>query len=715
MQTNEVHQKLLAACGQGHILASSYENCIEWLNPNLFEEWIIESITELVEGSHWSEINDRFYKTITFGTGGMRGRTIGGVVTQAEQGNYTSKECPEHTAVGANCMNDFNVRRATMGLVAYIRTTEKSKSKPPASAGSFGAVSPKPKTPKAFAHGAPHVVFAHDTRHFSRYFAELAAKTVIECGGQASLFESGRSTPELSFAVRYLGADAGVVITASHNPPHDNGFKAYFNDGAQVIEPHASGIIREIKAVPLEAVCRKTSPKNKEQDPSLPPLTKGRSKVGLKKNKEVSKSIDIHTNYNIIGKEIDSAYQERLRALILEPQLVQKYGNQLKVVYSALHGTGAKMIPGLLQEMEVKVLTVAEQMQPDGQFPTVRSPNPENAEALNLSIQLAEKENADLVLATDPDADRMGVAVRNHEGKMELLNGNQIGSLFAHYRLERLFAQKVLNPKNQEHARLIKTVVTTDFQKAIAQKFDVPIVETLTGFKYIGEKLRKYEEKVLKATKMDSKRYRALPEREKRDLLLQHSAYYVCGGEESYGYSASDFVRDKDANAACLMFTELAVYAKSKGQTVLDYLDAIYAELGVYKEKLGQIVYEGAEGAAKIQKILRAYEKNPPAKIADLKVVKVSNYAKEDIRDSEGDLLPKELLFFVELEGGARYAVRGSGTEPKIKFYLFACEKPPSGKVFKKDGLIGLKQKTSQFIDHLWKAIEEDAQSRAEG
>ncbi len=653
---DSILRKLSLAQEQGKILVSSYHSCITWLNPYFFDPWVIESIFELVEGEHWAEINDRFYKTLAFGTGGLRGRTIGGVVTRAEQGNRIDRECPEHPAVGSNCMNDFNVRRASIGLVAYLRTIRSRDSK-------------------------PQVVVAHDARHFSRHFAELVAETVIGCGGKANLFESERSTPELSFAVRFLDADGGVVITASHNPPHDNGFKAYLGDGAQVVGPYASAIIRQIQAVSLDTICQKDR----------------RSRY----------------SFTVLGPEIDQAYMERLRSLVLEPEIVRKQGTHLKVVYSPLHGTGSKIVPHILQDIGCQVFTVPKQMTPDGRFPTVKSPNPENAEALSLSVQLAEQVRGDVVLATDPDADRMGVALRNREGKMELLNGNQVGSLLAYYRLERLFAQGILNETNRCNARLIKTVVTTDLQKATAEKFGVGISETLTGFKYIGEKLRKYEEQARNTVRMDAVSYRNLPENVKRDLLLRHSYYYVFGGEESYGYSASDFVRDKDANAACIMFAELAAFTQSRGQTPLDYLDAIYKELGYYQEKLGQLVYEGAKGSDQIQAILRSYEETPPSEIAGLKVAKITNYAKEDIYDSEGDLLPKEKLLFVALGNGTRYAVRGSGTEPKIKFYLFAHEKSASGMPFSENELMAAKKKTAHFLESLWKSIEADASQRA--
>lgn len=656
MKTDPIREQLGAARDQGRILAAAHDNALLWLDPALFDSWVIESIAELVEGKHWAEINDRFYKTLAFGTGGLRGRTIGAIVTRGERGKRGLDECPERPSVGSNCMNDFNIRRATMGLVAYVRKT--------------GAVGSR-----------PHLVFAHDTRHFSRHFAELAANTVIECDGEASLFESERSTPELSFALRQLNADAGAVITASHNPAHDNGFKAYFNDGAQVVEPHASGIIEEVRNISFRSVCARMV---------APPR-----------------------RFNILGREIDQAYAERVRALVIEPELVRKMNPRLRVVYSPLHGTGAKMVPRLLEEMGCEVLTVPEQLQPDGRFPTVRSPNPENAEALTLSLQLAGREQADLVLATDPDADRMGVAVANRDGGMELISGNQIGSLLAWYRLDRLFARGILNETNRQNARLIKTVVTTDLQKAIAAKFGVPLVETLTGFKYIGGKLRKYEEGLREAAGMDSSAYRKLSELDKRERLLRDSRCYVFGGEESYGYSASDFTRDKDANAACVMFAELAAFVKTRQQTLLDYLDTICSELGCYQEKLGQLVYEGARGEQQIRSIIGSYTADPPREIGGRSVVKVQDYAREDIRDLEGDLLPKERLFFIELDNGTRYAVRGSGTEPKIKFYLFGHEKPPANGSFSKDALAAAKKRTAQFLDTLWRAIETDARARA--
>ena len=651
-----VREALEAACKRGEILKETRDNARAWLDQNS-EKWMADSLAELVESKSWTELNDRFFKPLTFGTGGLRGRTIGNVVTAAERGKVNVLGRPEHPAVGTNCMNDVNVRRATQGLVDYVVSWKKKNG---------------PDSP-------PVLVFAHDTRHFSREFAELAARTVAENGGTAWLFESERSTPELSFAVRQLGADAGVVITASHNPPYDNGYKAYFSDGAQVVSPHAEGIIECV---------------NNAKGPT--PRHGGSIKTA--------------------GPEIDRLYVERLKTLLLESDLVRREGGQLKIIYTPLHGTGIKIIPLLLKDLGFNVIVEPEQAIGDGRFPTVKSPNPENSEALALGIRLAEKEKADLVIATDPDGDRMGVAVRTRDGKMELLTGNQIGSILANYRLDRMFDNHTLNTTNNSRACLIKTLVTTDLQRAIAEKHHVRIVETLTGFKYIGQKLKKYEERAMKAWReagtASRENWKDLGEARKRALLLDFSYYYVFGGEESYGYSASDFVRDKDANAAALMFAEVAVYARSRGMSVADYLQDIYRTYGTYHEKLGQLVYTGAEGAAKIKKFLKSYQDNPPKKVHGLDVVSFQNHARDRILDIDGDELPRELMFFLKLSDGTKFAVRGSGTEPKIKFYFFATRRPNHGCKMTDEQVNAAKRELPKELDALWSEVQADAESR---
>jgi phosphoglucomutase len=351
-----------------------------------------------------------------------------------------------------------------------------------------------------------------------------------------------------------------------------------------------------------------------------------------------------------------------------------------------------------------QVFTVPEQDKPDGAFPTVKSPNPENADALAMAIALAEKEKADLVIGTDPDSDRMGVAFRDSAGKIQLLTGNQIGSLLAYYRTKTLKGQDILNETNKARGVIIKTLVTTDLQKAIAEREGLHCVETLTGFKYIGEKLGKYEAAVPADIR---KLYRALPEQETRFARLQHSYFFVFGGEESYGYGGADFVRDKDANGATIMFAEVAAYAKSLGLTLDQLLDRIYLEYGYYLEKNGSLSFEGAEGADKIRRLAESYNANPPSEIDGSKVVGVRDFAAGGIKDSEGATLPKEKMTMFELADARRIAVRPSGTEPKIKFYMFGRN---AGVAV--DTLDDAKKDLAASLDRLWAWVQKDVKKR---
>jgi len=642
-----------SAVAAGHLLASSAQN-IRQLLARTSSTVDRASIEELVRSAAWPELNDRFFRTLAFGTGGLRGRTIGKVVTKAEAGAPQPLGRPEFPCVGTNAMNYFNISRATQGLVAYLKEHFAAKQR----------------------SGRPKLCIAHDTRHFSRQFAELCAKVAVENGCDALLFEGPRSTPELSFAVRHTSSDAGVVITASHNPPHDNGFKCYFSDGAQVVEPHASGIIKKVNAI--------------ESDSYTPVAESERG--------------TLHS----LGKEIDQAYMDRLETLVLDPAMVRAQSS-LRIVYTPIHGTGGVIIKPMLARLGFHASTVPEQDELDGRFPTVKSPNPENAEALKMAMELADRENADLVIATDPDCDRMGVAVRGADGKLQLLTGNQIGSLMAWYRAHTLFEQGILDKSNAGHGVIIKTLVTTDLQKAIAQHFGLHCVETLTGFKYIGEKLGKYEA-AIPAAKCTG--YCSLSEEETRRLRLGESFYYVFGGEESYGYSGADFVRDKDGNGATVMFAEVAAYAKSRGLTLPGLLDEIYAQFGFYIEQGQSLTMEGASGAAQIQRLVESYASSPPVCLDGSNVVSTLNFAAQEIIDSEGDRLPSEKMLMISLADGRRAAVRPSGTEPKIKFYLFAHQAPAEGTKFASNELKVVKEKVTSSIGSLWAAIKDDAQRR---
>jgi phosphoglucomutase len=649
---DQSNSKIERAVADGQLMESAAKN-IRSLLAGAPSDLYFKAVNQLIDADQWSELNDRFYKTLAFGTGGLRGRTIGKIVTASERGNAREGERPEFPCVGTNAMNFFNISRATQGLVAYLRDWS-----------SRAKISTRPK-----------LVIAHDPRFFSKEFAELAAKVASENGCDAFVFKGPRSVPELSFAVRYLRASAGVVITASHNPPHDNGYKAYFGDGAQVIEPHASGIIAKVNAITSEA---------------YKPLAKDRQ-----------------GKITIIGKEIDEAYMRRLETLVLDPTVIRE-AKSLKIIYTPLHGTGGVIIKPMLQRLGFNFKVVPKQDHFDGRFPTVKSPNPENAEALTLAINLAEKEDADVVVATDPDCDRMGAAVRASGGKMKLLTGNQIGSLLAWYRTKTLFAKGILNKDTAPRAVIIKTFVTTDLQKAIAQRYGLRCVETLTGFKYIGAKLGNYERAIPELLRQN---YVDLSEDETRKLRLQHSSFYVFGGEESYGYSGADFVRDKDGNGAVIMFCEVAAYAKAHGKTVDQLLDDIYSEFGYFAEKNDSLVFEGAEGATKIARLIKSYATDPFPEVVDSKVTSIRNFETDKIEDVEGDQIPKEKMLTFELQDGTRIAVRPSGTEPKIKYYLFAHRRPEKGK-FDSVKLNQIKTEVKEKLDRLWDWLQKDAQSR---
>ena len=651
----ELNSRIERAVARGQLLESTAKNICTLL-AGATTDLYFNSVNQLADSCEWSELNDRFYQTLAFGTGGLRGRTIGKVVTAAERGDAREGERPEFPCVGTNAMNFFNISRATQGLVAYLHDWNRDK-----------RISAKPK-----------IVIAHDPRFFSEEFAKLAAKVASENGCDAFVFEGPRSVPELSFAVRYLRANAGVVITASHNPPHDNGYKVYFTDGAQVIEPYASGIIGKVNAIVSEA---------------YKPVTKDRQ-----------------GKITIIGKDIDDAYMHRLETLVLDPTVIGE-ATSLKIIYTPLHGTGGVTIKPMLKRLGFNFKVVPEQDHFDGRFPTVKSPNPENAEALTMAINLAEREDADVVVATDPDCDRVGAAVRARDGKMKLLTGNQIGSLIAWYRTRTVFEKGVLNKRNASRGVIIKTFVTTDLQKAIAAHYGLRCVETLTGFKYIGAKLGRYECAIPEQLRRS---YVDLSEDETRKLRLEHSSFYVFGGEESYGYSGADFVRDKDGNGAVIMFCEVAAYAKAHGQTVDELLDDIYSQFGYFAEKNGSLAFEGAEGATKIARLIKSYATDPFQEVLGSKVTNIRNFETDQIKDVESDQIPKEKMLMFELQdpaGAGRIAVRPSGTEPKIKYYLFAQRRPDNGK-FNSAELNQIKTEVREKLDRLWDWLQKDAKMR---
>ncbi|MEC8219078.1 MAG: phospho-sugar mutase, partial [Verrucomicrobiota bacterium] len=604
----------------------------------------------------WEELNDRFYQTMVFGTGGIRGRTIGKVTASAETGTLSAHGTPEHAAVGTNVLNDFNLIRATVGMFRYV----------------------KQYLDESGRHDLPRFVIAHDVRHFSRHFCELAASTWSKLGGQALIFDGPRSTPQLSFAVRHYKATCGAVITASHNPSHDNGFKAYFEDGAQVVSPHAEGIVNLFNEVELE---------------------------------ELVQFLDINLDQVIaLDSSADEPYLDLLEEMVVDTEVMQKVTP--KVVFSPIHGCGAISSMPVLRKLGVEVVEVSEQMEPDGRFPTVKSPNPENAEALAMAIAKANETDTDVVIATDPDADRMGVAVRDRVGKMVLLTGNQVGTLLAEYRISTLKDAEILPEDGSENAVLIKTFVTSPMQEAVSTWHGLKTINTLTGFKWLGEKLAGYEAE-MRANLFEKEGlavdYDACDIWTKADLMLDYSTFFVFGCEESYGYLASDKLRDKDANAAVVMFCELAAYLKEQGMTFPEYLDSLYFKHGYYEEKTINIYYEGAAGSQKIKNILESYRSDPPKAFGDVTVSGFTDFGKDEIIDADGKRIAPQDFYFLELSNGYSFAVRGSGTEPKIKFYVFGRSDVTDPKE-----LAEVKLAASKVMEKTLAAIVAEARSRAE-
>ncbi len=647
--------QLQSAADSGQLLSASLEN-INALLAASGNPVYRASIEELANAGQWAELNDRFFQALKFGTGGLRGRTVAKIVTKAERGSAPEDQRPEHPCVGTNAMNYYNVGRATRGLVAYIKAYRTN----------------------AKLDGRPSIVFAHDTRHFSPEFAQRCAQIAMDHGANVYLFDGCRATPEMSFAVRQLRADAGVMLTASHNPSHDNGYKVNFNDGAGIVEPHATGIIKEVNAI------------TDENYTPLPESERGKQ--------------------TLLGDDMDQQYLARVETMMLQPQLLdQPEAKKLKIVFTALHGTGGVLVPVLLKRLGFNFLTVPEQDVRDGRFPTVKSPNPENAPALKMAVDLANKEGADIVIGTDPDCDRMGVGVRDAKGDMVLLTGNQTGSLMGWYRIKTMFELGILNDANKDHAVLLKTFVTSPMQDAIAAKYGIGSVNTLTGFKWISSKLAKYEA-ALPADILA--KYRDLSAAESRAARLLHSKFLVFGGEESYGYMGDDFSRDKDGNGAVVMFAELAAYAASRGLTVVGLLDEIYCEIGYFLEVNQSKVFEGASGAAQIAKLADSYGSNPPKEVDSSAVVQVRDFRKDEIKDEEGEVVSKEKMLFVDLADGRSFAVRPSGTEPKIKYYMFGRSVPEPGKRLSLDELAAAKAKVSAGLASMWAWLEKDIDAR---
>jgi len=538
------------------------EKAEKWLTPAYDAETQAE-VKRMLENDDKTELIEAFYKDLEFGTGGLRGIM----------------------GAGSNRMNIYTVGAATQGLANYLN--------------------------KCFAGKKDiSVVVGHDCRNNSRKFAEISADIFTANGIKVYLFEDMRPTPEMSFAIRHLGCQSGINITASHNPKEYNGYKAYWNDGAQMIAPHDENVITEVTK------------------------TKSVSEIKFQGNKEL---------IQIVGKEIDDEYLRQVHTLSIDPEVIQRQ-KDLKIVYTPIHGTGMKLIPQSLKLWGFEnVHCVAEQMVKSGDFPTVVSPNPENAEALTLAIKLAKEIDADIVMASDPDADRVGMACKDSKGEWVLINGNQTCLIFLYY----IIKNRIAMGKMQPNDFIVKTIVTTELIKAVADKNKIEMRDCYTGFKWIAREIR----------------------------LSEGKQQYIGGGEESYGFLAEDFVRDKDAVSACTLLAEICAWAKDQGKTLFEVLLDIYVEYGFSKETTVNVVKPGKSGAEEIKAMMENFRSNPPREIGGSKVVLVKDFKTLKATDGNGNIteidMPEAsnvLQYFTE--DGTKISVRPSGTEPKIKFYV---------------------------------------------
>jgi phosphoglucomutase len=614
-------EKLKTALSEEQVLQSAYENISEYLKDDTLPSWIRESLNELIDQEEWEEINDRFHKPLSFGTGGMRGRTIGRFITPTEKGNSEDGTTPQYAAVGSNTLNELTVLRATLALYKYVESWNATK----------GILE------------QARIVIAHDVRHFSQKFAQLVAGAWEDLGGYAMLFDGPRSTPQLSFTVRNRYAHAGVVITASHNPSHDNGFKAYFADGGQLVPPHDKEIVKLYTGISLSEI--------------IPWLTEDKL---AKKNPTILPNLD------------DMAYLAALEDAVIDPDLIKD--NPPKLVFTPIHGTGSIASVPALWDHGVEVALVDEQNSHDSNFTTVKSPNPENPEALEMGIRVAKKTRSDAVIGSDPDCDRIGVAVKAESGKFTCLTGNQIASLLAEYRILALKKRQIIRDENSGSFAFLKTFVTTPLISKIANANGIKCINTPTGFKWMAEKIGKYED----TAKLQMKEKEGLSidfdDTElfsRMDILSRYSTCVILSAEESYGYLPFDLVRDKDGNASSLAVAEVFAYLKSIKKTPLEFLDSLYQKYGYHAEKTENIYFEGAQGSATIAKLTESYRKNALTEIAGIKVSSTKDFQEKGYLDEDEDPLVEQNFIFITLENDFNVAIRPSGTEPKIKYYLF--------------------------------------------
>lgn len=576
------------------VLTLVTEKANQWLSGN-YDEETKKQVSALLNNEDKSDLIDAFYKDLEFGTGGLRGIM----------------------GPGSNRMNIYTVGAATQGLANYLN--------------------------EQFADlDEIKVCIGHDCRNNSRKFAEISASILSANGIKALLFEDLRPTPEVSFVIRELGCQSGIIITASHNPKEYNGYKAYWNDGAQMIAPHDTNVIDEVQKI------------------------KSVDEIKFEGNNSL---------IEVLGEDMDQKYLAKVKSISLDTGAIER-NKDLKIIYTPIHGTGVKLIPAALKLYGfTNIINIPEQDVVSGDFPTVVSPNPEEPAALKMAVDKAIEIDADLVMASDPDADRLGIACKNEKGEFILLNGNQTALLLTWYMVKRWKENNLLTGKEF----IVKTIVTSELIKEIAVKNDIEYFDVYTGFKWIADKIRSFE-----GTKK-----------------------YICGGEESYGFLPGDYVRDKDAVASCSMFAEIAAWAKDNGVSLFELLQNIYLEYGFSKEKMIYIVRKGKSGAEEIQQIMKDLRENPPTKLAGSKVSLVKDYAvlkafnKIDNTETDIDLPATSNVLQFFTEDGSKVSVRPSGTEPKIKFYFEV-----RGELTKREDYYNAEAKADKKVDAIAKDLK---------
>jgi phosphoglucomutase len=590
-------------------------------------------IEELIQKELWEDLNNRFFKNISFGTGGIRGRSIENNILKEEYVTSNETKLPKYPAIGSNCFNEIVVIRTTMGLFSYIQKSKKKSFK---------------ENKKVINNNkTPLLIVAYDTRWFSKYFSRIITKTWINLGGKVYLFKGPRPTPQLSFTVKNIKADSGIIVTASHNPFFYNGYKVYLKDGGQISSYELKNLLNEISKINLSFI-----------KPSI-----------LKKHKK-----DLKSDYSYISYKVEKEYVKNVKKAIIDYKLIKN--NSEKIVFTSIHGTSKIHIPKLLKDIGYRFYQVPSQKKFDPLFSTVSVPNPEILSSFKEGIKIAKKFDIKYIISSDPDGDRIGLVVANKKNKFKLIPGGLLGSLLAEYRINKMKELNWIPKDGTKKSVLIKTFVTSPMQEKIAKKHGIRIVNTLTGFRWIAEKIKDYENLLNK--KMENcNNFDLINSNQRRisKIYQKYSNYCILGSEESCGYLSGVSIRDKDAHGSTLMICELLSFLKSKKIKFFDYINKFYLKYGFFKEKQFIINCPGESGFKMINKLIKFYNEEKLPNFSNFsKVEKFYNFNNKNFIDSDRKIIQKDNFFIIRFKNNYSYAFRPSGTEPKLKFYIFANE-----------------------------------------